>query len=34
MEQAVLDVLRVAVVLHPPLLNLIDESPGTIGHTL
>jgi hypothetical protein len=27
MEQAVLDVLRVVVVLHPLLLNLIDESP-------
>ena len=29
----VLDVLGVAVVFHPALLDLIDESPRTVGHT-
>ena len=36
MEQGNLvpDILRVAVVLHPPLVDPIDEPPGTIGRPL
>ena len=30
----VLDTLGVAVVLHPPLVDPIDEPPGTIGRPL